>query len=214
MVCHSQRVGTITSEKLRLCRMQVFGSVDLLLKSTRRHKKRFCFAGGGDEITVSFRTWLLSESRVDYASQVTDHTYFRFSCGTRSGLFFWPWVHHSGSPEQVCGVHRAPEFWDWLKAIARKIVSCFYLSWVELLGLFLHYCEARPVKQGCVPPEKGALCEWNPLCCRHKLQGDLVTILVNLSSRAWQSQPFVGFCLPVSTPVSTGQFCSNMSPGT
>lgn len=90
--------------------ISAFGSVDLLLKSTRRHKKRSCFSGGGgDEVNVrQFQIPTSAESRVDYASLRSGATRSSGSVVALGlGWLFWPWIPHSGSPERGCGVHGA-----------------------------------------------------------------------------------------------------------
>lgn len=70
----------------------------------------------------------------------------------------WSWVLWltPGNSQKNCFLFLLKEGWNF------RFVLAISLSWTCEAGLWL--------------PNKGAVCEGNPLCCRHKLQGNLVTI--------------------------------------
>lgn len=82
---------------LRLCRMSVFGSVDLLPKSTRRHKKRPCVSGRREEVDVTQFHILTTGRELSRWSTVRSGTMCSSGpiVSTWSGLLFWPHGIHS-----------------------------------------------------------------------------------------------------------------------
>ena len=127
----------------------------------------------------SFRPWLLSESRVDYASLRSGASHSSGSVVALGLRCFSGPEYTTLAAQSGCVGFTVCPLWSWVLWLtpgnSQKNCFLFLLKEGWNFGFVLVLSWSKTCEAGLWPPKNGALCEGNPLCFRHKLQGNLVT---------------------------------------